>query len=940
MTGPRAVIFPSLRKGSGFVMQYTLKWFVFFLAVMGAIGCQEQGRESLLGREKSLGRVEQAVVGGQVDNRIPAVGALVANQRSFCTGTLIASRLVITAAHCITAARQYKNARQTVRFQIDTPTGQGTNFQSAYYDADLLETHPQYGNSSGGIVNDLGYMTLTKDVTGVTPVPIHTGKMDNSWVGRKILFLGYGLIQTQPQTRSPGRKYGAEITLRQVSTDRIQTQDQGVSICSGDSGGPGLYKIGTDYAIVAVNSYVTGRTSGGQPLCDGAGWSFRVDYFVSWLQPLINQYGGSCKADTDCGPCYRCDTQQNKCVLKGTAKAQEYCRPCNAPAQCGGSGQNLCQRQSVGNRCLQACDANNCCPLGTSCQLVGGLSQCVPDKNVCEDVTCTSDQDCGPGEGCQGGVCRPKPVQASPQLCKKCATDADCGTGICTGYTDGKYCTMPCVAENFCPSGYTCQVVSGKSQCVSTTKECKCAVNTDCHTGFVCQSGVCQKQGGGKYGDACSSSRPCAAAYSCVQSQSGNVCIQLCEGDFANGQPGAACGANGSCSAGSQCYGLQGIGYACLQACTSDSSCQNGGSCQRLGSVSLCICQADSDCKNGTVCNNSLVQSFGQCAPKNTKPTQCEAGYACTYSGSSNYCLPAPSQEAGQECGGTLRCKAGHFCAQTEGGGYVCIRECNSNTDCQPEGGSCFQSSGYSFCNCNSSACSPGYVCKAISSRNKVCTKNSCQSDADCGDGMICKNSQCEKPATGCLSDINCDPGKYCVNGACVECRTDADCATGLQCTQNTCQKKTETCFSDTDCVAGQICQRGTCVNRPGCASDPDCPANYVCRDTQCIPADACKTQQDCPAGKICEFGVCVPNRSPESAKESVPSPDAGSVDQNVSTDQPTTNLPKDDVQVPISKGCGCEAHSSLLSGSLGWWMVLLMLPLLGWFRHKRRNEI
>ena len=168
-------------------MQHRTKSFMLGLLCLllgaGMIACQYQEAPSSTAK---MSTVKQKVVGGQPDNRLPAVGALVANKRSFCTGTLIASRLVVTAAHCIDSAKSSRRSGQRVEFRIDLPTGQGNNYQSVFYEADLMENHPSYGRTGRGLVNDVAYMTLKKDVTGVTPTPIHTSKIDNSWVGRKV----------------------------------------------------------------------------------------------------------------------------------------------------------------------------------------------------------------------------------------------------------------------------------------------------------------------------------------------------------------------------------------------------------------------------------------------------------------------------------------------------------------------------------------------------------------------------------------------------------------------------------------------------------------------------------------------------------------------------------------------------------------------------------
>lgn len=738
--------------------------YLSIVGLLGAWGCEMRTTTPTITPSSST---QQAVIGGKPDTRYPSIGSLQAQRRSFCTGTLIASRLVITAAHCIDSAVDSQNRGIKIEFRIDTPTT--NSFQSTYYEVDSMINHPQYGRSSGRIVNDIGVVILKKDVTGVTPMPVNTTALSNTLVGKKVLFLGYGLIQTRPQRTAPGRKYGAEITCRRVENDRIQTQDNGTSICSGDSGGPALYTVNGTLSLIGVNSYVTGSTSGGQPNCDGDGWSFRTDFFTSWIQPLINKHGGKCKTDTDCGPCYKCDATQGKCVLKGTAQTATYCKPCSNPSQCGGN-TNLCQRQAAGNRCLQACDINGCCPLGTSCQVLGGQKQCVPDSNACADVACQSDTECGPGEECNNGTCRPKPVTPSAKLCKQCTQDSDCGAGAtCRDYPDGKYCTQPCVADNFCPTGYSCQLVGNTRQCIADGGECKCQADTDCYTGFTCQSDICQRAGGGKYNDSCENNRKCAQGFQCLTTNSGKVCYKPCKGTNPVGEHGNNCSSDGRCNNGARCYGVRGVGYICLQACSSDSSCTYGGACTDRG-TNLCTCDKDEDCKRGNYCNKSKLSSWGVCSPQSNNTNECDQGYTCQYiGGTSNYCLPAPTQRSGEECGGVQRCQEGMFCARTSGGGNVCIRSCSNDNTCSKEGGSCQRSGNTQFCGCNNGEiCAPGYVCKAISSNNKVCTPGTCTEDNDCGARGVCDAGTCkEKPE--CTKNEDCLVDQACQAGKCVD---------------------------------------------------------------------------------------------------------------------------------------------------------------------------
>ena len=497
-------------------------WFV----LLAAVACQLQHDNA---SPDTMETQTQSIIGGAVDTRYPAIGVLMVNKSGqFCTGTLVTPTFILTAAHCISAASNYVKQGSKIFFRIDLPSGGTTKAQ--YHEAKSLLSHPQYGKTGGiALVNDLGGVVLKAPVSNVQPFPIHFRPvLDGTIVNKQITFLGYGLIGTRPSKKTTKVKHGVQLTLRRLLNDRFEVQDTGKSICSGDSGGPALYQIAGKLRVIGVNSYVTGPSNAGQSYCEGSGFDFRTDVYGDWLQPILNTHGYTCSDNNDCGGCFQCAA--GKCVPKVSAPHPSICKPCTSPADCGGNG-NICVRTKQGNRCMQACDSLGCCPSSYSCTTVSASTkQCTPTSTVCPPVACQTDAQCGPGEECFQKTCRPKVVTPSPQLCQKCASDADCGTGKCYQYVEGKYCTQPCLADNFCPGGYKCEFVSGLGrQCVPLDGHCKCKDDTICHTGYTCISGSCRVLGGGKYGHACNRKyHICGRNHGCLNHDKGTSSSDLC----------------------------------------------------------------------------------------------------------------------------------------------------------------------------------------------------------------------------------------------------------------------------------------------------------------------------------------------------------------------------------------------------------------------------
>jgi hypothetical protein len=239
-----------------------------------------------------------AIVGGQEDtaNAHPNVGAIQSqfNGQWFtgCTGTLVASDVVLTAAHC-TAAVVFGDLQPSdlrVTFEAapgETPTA---------YIVDAVVPHPAFWASApsparginaknylGPGAEDIAILRLVESVAGITPAPIAgPGYLDGLDLrAETFTAVGYGITGfTQGSLVSPGA-FGIDgdgtrsFVSVQILNLRDAYPDRYVKIsaanCPGDSGGPLLHGDTVVGITVWTNSL----------RCEGPGLDYRVDSSIA-----------------------------------------------------------------------------------------------------------------------------------------------------------------------------------------------------------------------------------------------------------------------------------------------------------------------------------------------------------------------------------------------------------------------------------------------------------------------------------------------------------------------------------------------------------------------------------------------------------------------------------------------------------------------------------
>ncbi|WP_194164559.1 autotransporter domain-containing protein [Microvirga thermotolerans] len=240
-------------------------------------------------------------------NTLPNVVSLfMQSDGSYCTGSLINSRMVLTASHCMVDEDTNQIASHLpgsqIRFSSDA-------FQAGPNDRGIsgILAHPGYSTTTFG-VHDIGLVSLSRPVTNVTPVTLIAPGDPLPPVGSLVIMSGYGRsgTGTDPESiddskrrigatnigayapASPGAPQSIRAQFRNPaspsSPDAFNLSGMGVPVPSlqaqpgrGDSGGP-LFLV-TDKGLVQIGTVIGGGPDGYSGIDN---WTPVQDY-LTWI---------------------------------------------------------------------------------------------------------------------------------------------------------------------------------------------------------------------------------------------------------------------------------------------------------------------------------------------------------------------------------------------------------------------------------------------------------------------------------------------------------------------------------------------------------------------------------------------------------------------------------------------------------------------------------
>jgi secreted trypsin-like serine protease len=213
-----------------------------------------------------------AITNGTPDGqRHPSVGGLVSPTQYadgtwlYCSGTLIAPTVFLTAAHCAADGER-------VQVTFDTAYEAGDKVYAGTFEAD-----PAYSQVQSD-PHDLAVVVLDKPVRGIEPAALpEAGSLDDLSGGQRFTSVGYGAYAV---TNGPGGHRYLYDDVRMVATGTLNsvnpawlrisanaaTGDGGT--CYGDSGGPNF--LGTTDIVAAI-------TVTGDAICRATNVTYRLD---------------------------------------------------------------------------------------------------------------------------------------------------------------------------------------------------------------------------------------------------------------------------------------------------------------------------------------------------------------------------------------------------------------------------------------------------------------------------------------------------------------------------------------------------------------------------------------------------------------------------------------------------------------------------------------